>query len=123
MYPAQIYGHGNCLPRCASVIAFGDQDHHEEMRFRVVRELVIHKAFYMEDTNLLAGKHLSGNHLVSQTFASVSDCYNGSRLTKRVITSVYQKETLTITKSGRYMGMWKIASLASVLGRPLVTIM
>ena len=57
MYPAQIYGDGNCLPRCASVIAFGDQDHHEEMRFRVVRELVIHKAFYMEDTNL-AGKHL-----------------------------------------------------------------
>ena len=122
MYPAQIYGDGNCLPRCASVIAFGDQDHHEEMRFRVVRELVIHKAFYMEDTNLLAGKHLSGNHLVSQTFASVSDCYNGGRLTKRVITSVYQKETLTITKSGRYMGMWQIASLASVLGRPLVSV-
>ena len=76
----------------------------------------------MEDTNLLAGKHLSGNHLVSQTFASVSDCYNGGRLTKRVITSVYQKETLTITKSGRYMGMWQIASLASVLGRPLVSV-
>ena len=35
-----IYGDGNCLPRCASLMVYGMQDHYNEMR--IALELAIH---------------------------------------------------------------------------------
>ena len=40
--PVRIYGDGNCLPRCASLMAYGTQDHYNEMRILIALELAIH---------------------------------------------------------------------------------
>ena len=42
-------GDGNCFYRAASVLAFGHQHNHEEMRLRIVVELATNSAFYLQD--------------------------------------------------------------------------
>ena len=53
--PLKIYGDGNCLPRCASMMAFGDQDNHVEMRTRIVMELALNLDTYLDDEFLKSG--------------------------------------------------------------------
>lgn len=47
--PMDIIADGNCLPRCGSVFAFHTQDHHQEIRVRIIAELVLHEDFYLSD--------------------------------------------------------------------------
>ena len=44
--PVGIYGDGNCLPRCASSLAFGNEDEFVEMRVWIVIEMVQHARLY-----------------------------------------------------------------------------
>ena len=39
--PLAIVGDGNCLPRCTSILVYGDQVHHTEMRARIILELIL----------------------------------------------------------------------------------
>lgn len=32
LFPAEIYGDGNCLPRCGSFLVYGNESHHSEIR-------------------------------------------------------------------------------------------
>jgi hypothetical protein len=40
------YGDGNCLSRCASLLVYGHENNHLEMRARVLEELVRHDENY-----------------------------------------------------------------------------
>ncbi|KAH3815264.1 hypothetical protein DPMN_143786 [Dreissena polymorpha] len=50
--PVSVQGDGNCLPRSGRILAFGDEDHHTEIRCRIVIEMV---------TNI--DRYLSVDHL------------------------------------------------------------
>ena len=50
--PVCIYGDGNCLPRCASLLAVGNQDSFAEMRVRITVELAANEDCYLSDENL-----------------------------------------------------------------------
>lgn len=52
LVPVQIYGDGNCLPRCASLLATRVQEHHFQMRLRIAVELAAHEDFYLTEENL-----------------------------------------------------------------------
>ncbi|GFS09772.1 LOW QUALITY PROTEIN: hypothetical protein ElyMa_003044900 [Elysia marginata] len=39
LLPVKIFGDGNCVPRSLSLLSFGDQDQHQEIRCRIVIEL------------------------------------------------------------------------------------
>ena len=54
----RIYGDGNCLPRCASLMAYGTQDHYDEMRIRIALELAIHMDMYLDNDFLQLGHHV-----------------------------------------------------------------
>ena len=41
--PAIVYCDGNCLPRSGSVLAFGNENHFNEIRCRIALELVRNK--------------------------------------------------------------------------------
>ncbi|WAR09183.1 hypothetical protein MAR_019141 [Mya arenaria] len=93
MYPTTIFGDGNCLPRCANI--------------------------YLEDRYLKAGGSISKD--VAKRFAMFSDKYTAQRLTKQTIRHIFQSETLGICKSGAYMGIWQLASLANILMRKVIS--
>ena len=44
---------GNCLPRSISLLVFGDQEHHDEIRCRIVHEMVLNESLYLEGHGML----------------------------------------------------------------------
>ena len=56
-----IYADGNCLPRCVSVLAFGCQTFHQEMRIHILKELVQHKELYLDNDYMCRGHHAIAN--------------------------------------------------------------
>ena len=43
LIPMKVLADGNCLSRAGSVLAFGDEVHHTQMRARICMELAIHR--------------------------------------------------------------------------------
>ena len=82
LYSAEIYGDGNCLPRCGSFLAYGNENQHLEMRKRIVLEMITNKNFYLDNKILMKGKCPNGNIDVAKTFAMYSSQYTGRKLTR-----------------------------------------
>ena len=62
--PLAIAGDGNCLPRCASVLVYGDEEHHTEMRARIILELVLAQECYLDESFLQDGCQGSKSKLI-----------------------------------------------------------
>ena len=117
-----IKGDGNCLPRSTSLLAYGNENRHKEMRERIVSELSKNADLYLNDNLMKTGMNPEGNQSVAKTFASYFNCYMANRLNKNSIRKVYQEETMSISKNGSYMGLWQLASLANILSSPVVSV-
>ncbi|XP_070209732.1 uncharacterized protein [Littorina saxatilis] len=114
--PMAIYGDGNCLPRCGSVLAWGTEDRHLEMRARIALELIVHKSHYLGETGHPAIGDLP-------TFcAQYSDHFTGESLTTDAIGRIFETEVRDVLRPSTYMGMWQILALSSVLRRPIYSI-
>ena len=98
------------------MLAYGSEDHHKEMRERIVNELVKNEELYLDNKTMMKGMNEMGHTNVTKTFALYSSMYTRTqRLNKQSIKKLYQKEVLTVCKNGVYMGLWQIASLANIL--------
>lgn len=97
LIPVSTIGDGNCVPRALSLHVFGDQDHHEEVRCRIVVELVSNSLDYLsldaEDRNFI--------HLLSNSYCSD-------------LRSTFESETLKMTRISSYMGMWQLMAASNV---------
>ena len=49
LFPEVIVGDGNCLPRSASVLVYGTENKHSEMRQKIVLELVKNEDLYLDN--------------------------------------------------------------------------
>ena len=91
---------GNCLPASGSVFAFGNDDHTDEIRTRIVVKLALHKDYYLGDHTLING--LKCPNKIGDTakaFAMYSDEYvAGVNLTPYIIETIFKHEVLKITK-------------------------
>ena len=54
--PVCIYGDGNCLPRCLSLLVLGHQEAYHEMRVRIVMELTLNIYEYLDPAVLRRGR-------------------------------------------------------------------
>ncbi|KAJ8300925.1 hypothetical protein KUTeg_022444 [Tegillarca granosa] len=53
--PVQVCGDGDCLPKTGSVIAFGSETHPNEIRTRIILELVLHEKLYLDKKHVAKG--------------------------------------------------------------------
>lgn len=123
--PVSVLADGNCLPRSGSVLAFGKEDYHAEIRCRIVVELVKHKGHYLDLTQLNKGIDLPPNEAKSllKTYSMYSEQYvPGTRLTQSVINKVFENETMSVCPNESFCGIWQICALSSVLKCKLVSI-
>ena len=79
LYPATIYGDGNCLPRSACMLAHGSEHHHKEIRERIVDELVKNEELYLDNKTIMKGMNEMGHTDVTKTFALYSSMYTGTQ--------------------------------------------
>ena len=122
-YPIKIIGDGNCLPRCGSMLAFGNEDHHLEIRARIVVELALNETVYMNDEYLRRGViGQGGKGKITNRYAMYSDQYvPGVHLTDNIVNIIYQSEVMKCAKLESFMGIWQIHALANVLKCPIMS--
>ena len=89
-------------------MAYGTQDHYDEMRIRIALELAIHMDMYLDNDFLHVGDDLP------KQYAIYSEQYLDQVLTPVAIKRILSRETEQISKQGSYMGMWQIHALAIV---------
>ena len=123
LYPVNVYGDGNCLPRCGSLVIYGTEEKHKEVRERIVNELTQNRQYYLNQENMRNGRGIDSNPDVIYTFAMYSpDLQDNEKLDKKTIEAVYDREVLRCEKNAEYMGIWQIAALCNVLNRRIFSV-
>ena len=108
LQPYSIYGDGNCLPRCGSVAAVGNQDSHVEIRVRIAIEMALHEEDYMSPSFLAQGLDNGDQNICSLYIQFIRDSSDTE-------IDTYRKETMATAKSGLYSSMFHIHALANVI--------
>ncbi|KAL8567152.1 hypothetical protein ACOMHN_033054 [Nucella lapillus] len=123
LLPISIEGDGNCLPRCAALLATGSEKAHVEMRVRIIVELAVNEQYYLNDENLK--KQYSGTAASSKwskLYATHSYQLGQEELHAEGIQKVFQKEVVLSTPSGAFMGSWHLHAVASILHTTIQTV-
>ena len=114
--PITVTANGDCLPNAGSLFVYGDETHAEEIRARIIIELVLHKQLYLDPNHLrsLTNTDREANMLPTM-FAIFSDYYiPGRKLTQAKIEKIFETEVQEIARPGTFMGIWQLFGLASV---------
>ena len=120
MVPCHIFGDSNCFPCCLSLICFHTEDHHVEMRVRLVYEGVqnwrqyINNRYMNKGASIVRGRGGSCEAISLYSSAYAAENYN--------IQNVFQAEILEIRKPGAWCGLWQLAEAANVLHRPVKSV-
>ena len=126
--PCSVCTDGNCLPSSGSVLAYGQRVNEQEIRVRIIKELVENEETYLDDKYLARGTGTEKNDKAcSKSYAQYSDKYvPGMKLTKSLIKRIYQEEVLSLTEDKSFMGIWQLHALSPLysvypkLGNPSV---
>lgn len=122
LYPCNVYGDGNCLPRCASLLVYGHENNHLEMRARIIDEFVRNEDNYLNNNFLSNGCNSSAHGDVAIQFAMFSEKYYAQKLSGVAVQRIFRAEVLDLCRSGQYMGAWQMAALANVLKTEVVSV-
>lgn len=105
LFPVVTTADGNCVPRALSILCFGNQQHHFEIRCRIVIELVSNSLDYLcldrDELNFL---------------------YEQSPVCSSSIKETFQLEILNICKASTTMGLWQFMAAANVFGVTIVSV-
>jgi hypothetical protein len=103
------------------VLAFGETENEDEMRVRIIHELVLNEEKYLSNEYLAPGS--CGNSDIAKQYAQYSEKFiPGTNLNRKNVRDLYRKEVLSITENYSFMGIWQIHALASVLNTPIHSI-
>ena len=123
LVPVMIEADGNCLPRCASLLAYGSEELHAEMRLRIIVELTLHKAYYLKPKNLSQGISEGSPQPNSKIYAQMSDTFVPcNELANLHAEKVYDEEVASLATMVTYLGIWQIFAIASILQVPVVSV-
>ena len=125
LLPIQVRADGDCLPHTGSVLAFGHEEAAQELRVRIIVELVVHDDLYLDHTFVNRGTIVSKRNArnILNNYTMYSGQYEvDRRITRRDIVFTYQSEALEMATSSVYMGIWQILAMSSVLGARLFSV-
>ena len=116
-FPINTRAFGNCFPCAISRLVTGTQNHHKELRMRMTIEGALHREWYKDHHNLaLSLPHLETGKSLPEQYANFSgtnmDCIN----------DCYDRELVRCFKLGESCGLWQIHHMASVIGRPIISV-
>ena len=108
LVPVQVYGDGNCLFRSISVLLFGHERFHVEMRVRTTFELVTNFREYLKEHTFtsMSSNVVSLQYVLETSFSH--ECYVNGNYSKSL-----QNEILKSAKSGEYASLIHIYALAN----------
>ena len=107
-----IFADGNCLPRCLSLLHYGYQSRSEEMRVRVVVELVSFWWQYLDGEFMVRGYEQAPEDTSEYVNRLTMYCEDGVDGEERLKKHIFQARS-----DGAYCGIFHIAAAATVLKR------
>ena len=103
-------GDGNCFFRAASILAFGHENRHEEMRVRIVTELASHRADYLDNEDVV--RMIKETHRVLHRNDKTVNFDNDSA---GLLEAVFEAELLDITRPSSWATDFSLGALGAVL--------
>ena len=73
--PVKNFGDGNCFARAISQFLYGTENHHLEVRIRIVLEAVRNKHLYLDQDSLSKGLLQTPDQLLATQYAAYSEHY------------------------------------------------
>ena len=116
--PVRNFGDGNCFAQSISQFIYGTEDHHLEVRIRIILEAVRNKQLYLDQNVLLKGLLCSPDWLLATQYAACLEHYKDSLSNEEI----YENEVCGIICSGAYTGIWQFHQISNVLKRPIGSI-
>jgi len=111
-------GDGNCFFRAASILAFGHQGKHEEMRLRTVVELATNSEFYLQNKD-------NQRRIVAQeqVFIQSSEKKN-VKIDRNVLKTEFEVDVLHVTTTSlrTWASDWHLQALGTVLDRQVQSV-
>jgi hypothetical protein len=117
-FPIVVEGDGNCLCRVGSVLMYGTEDHHLEVRLRIAVEMILFRDIYLDEEHLSKGLP-DTQRLTPAMVAQFSDRYVMQHLDANSVQTIYLQEVHQVLKPAEFMGTWQLFALASVLKHPI----
>ena len=110
---------GNCFPRALSRFLIGtDNDSlHEELRTRIVGELVLNMHLYLDNAYLARGMKDTHSMTVAHDYAILENTTNINSEDSTFCERVYKTAVGEMHSS--YMGIWAFHAAANIVGRPI----
>ena len=123
--PIHISPDGNCFLRSLSRLVYGNENHHIEMRCRIVIDSVQNMKNYTDHEYLMReATHMHGKKLthIGELYCVYCGIRNiqGDTTKLSVIQSVFKRDILRIRKEAEYCDNWQIHSAANVLNSKIV---
>lgn len=110
LLPVVVRGDGNCCPRSLSMLVYGNQDHHLELRTRLIVQMASHPDKFTTPWNF--GLDIDTLQLV----ASLSDQSTPG------ILQTFQSEVLACRKPGEFMRFWQLLATVEILNIRVVSV-
>ena len=125
-YPICIEPDGNCFFRSISRLLYGSEDHHIEMRCRIIIDSVGNLKNYTDHDYLMrCASHVHKNcSNIASYYCSYSGVSNvGIRdQSSKGIQSVFRDDVMRICKLKQHCGPWQFHSAANVLNSKLIMV-
>ena len=125
-YPICIVPDGNCFCRSISRLVYRSEDHHVEMRCRIVIDSVLNLKNYTDHDYLM--RCVNHVHKNCSNIAGYYCCYSGVKNvgnrdeSLKGIQSVFRKDVMRICSLKEYCGPWQFHSAANVITTKLVMV-
>ena len=104
-------GDGNCFFRAASILAFGHEDKHEEMRVRIIVELATNSEFYLQDKDN-EQRAVAQEKMFIQRSEKKSD-----EIDRNLLKTEFEVDVLETVSPSTWAADWHLQALGTVLNR------
>ncbi|XP_070184371.1 uncharacterized protein [Littorina saxatilis] len=113
-FPLSVYGDGNCFFRALSLLLYGTQDHHQEMRVRVVMAMALNPKLFLDGNNWRREFHnVTGEEIIKVAVLTSAEPASSSP---------FEDEVMAMRKNGTYAGLWEFFAASHVLKRPIQSV-
>ena len=113
LIPVTVIGDGNCLFRSFSVLIFGNESHHIELRARASVELICNIEYYINEECLFHSNSGQALFWIAHYSSSAADSYLNMNVASNQLTVLWNCIRQGIVLNS-WVGMWHICALASV---------
>ena len=122
-FPISTTGDGNCFPRSVSRLVYGNDEHHDEIRVRLVIDAVVNQEQYLQNANLQVGIQgcLPRGNLVNTylmySFGAQTHLPGPTAAEDWKRQEMYEHLTFDLSRNNTWCNIWQCHQAANILQR------